>query len=549
MEVTELELPSKNLENQNNEKKKLSLRFVDNKEIFFLLIIGSIGLIIRFYYFPFNIPIIDDGIDYFSYAVVSSQQGQLPANWGLSNNGWPVFLSYFFSIFNSDNFLEFTYLQRFLTIIISVLTIIPVYFLCKRFVDKQFAVIGAALFVFDPRIIINSLLGIGEPAYILLGTISLFLFLSKRFPIILISFFTLALCSIIRYEGFLLFIPFVIIFFIRFRKDKKIIKKIFLVIGIFFLTMAPMMFSMYEATGEDGIISPIFGGIGYVERVAIHGEVDIEDSNYNTDEGKNKLLIFMTVGLINLLKYMGWILIPTFVFFIPLGFFIIIKKRDFKTVTIFLFGIVMLIPALYAYGKDIEETRYLYIIFPILCILASLTVEKISKKFKKENLIFIIIISGIIFSSVMFLDSKKIDYENERESYLIAKDIASIAGGINHYSPNSKYIHIAEISNKWPIIPIPIKEENYNQSFEIKKISPEKYSSLNDYIKNSKEKGLTHLVINREGNNVKFLQDVFLHEEKYPYLIKEYDSLDHGFNLQIEMYKIDYIKFKAFYKK
>ena len=549
MEVTELELPSKNLENQNNEKKKLSLRFVDNKEIFFLLIIGSIGLIIRFYYFPFNIPIIDDGIDYFSYAVVSSQQGQLPANWGLSNNGWPIFLSYFFSIFNSDNFLEFTYLQRFLTIIISVLTIIPVYFLCKRFVDKQFAVIGAALFVFDPRIIINSLLGIGEPAYILLGTISLFLFLSKRFPIILISFFTLALCSIIRYEGFLLFIPFVIIFFIRFRKDKKIIKKIFLVIGIFFLTMAPMMFSMYEATGEDGIISPIFGGIGYVERVAIHGEVDIEDSNYNTDEGKSKLLIFMSVGLINLLKYMGWILIPTFVFFIPLGFFIIIKKRDFKTVTIFLFGIVMLIPAFYAYGKSIEETRYLYMLFPILCILASLTVEKISKKFKKENLIFIIIISGIIFSSVMFLDSKKIDYENERESYLIAKDIASIAGGINHYSPNSKYIHIAEISNKWPIIPIPIKEENYNQSFEIKKISPEKYSSLNDYIKNSKEKGLTHLVINREGNNVKFLQDVFLHEEKYPYLIKEYDSLDHGFNLQIEMYKIDYIKFKAFYKK
>ena len=549
MEVTELELSNKNLENQNNEKKKLSLKFLDNKEILFLIIIGSIGLIIRFYYFPFDIPILDDSVDYFSYAVVTSQQGQLPVNWGLSNNGWPVFLSYFFSIFNSQNFLEFTYLQRSLTIIISVLTIIPVYFLCKRFVNKKIAVIGAALFILDPRIIINSLLGITEPTYILLGTISLCLFLSKRFPIILISFFTLALCSIIRYEGFLLFIPFIIIFFIRFRKDKKIIQKIFLVIGIFFLTIAPMMISMYEATGNDGIISPIFGGIGYFERVAIYGELDTENSNYDSDEGKGKLLTFMTVGLTNLLKYMGWVLIPTFVFFVPLGFFIIIKKRDFKTVTIFLFGIVMLIPALYAYGKDIEETRYLYIIFPILCILASLTVEKISKKFKKENLIFIIIISAIIFSSVMFLDSKKMDYEHERESYLIAKDITNIAGGINHYSPDSKYIHIAEISNKWPIISLPVKEENYNQSFDIKKISPEKYSSLNDYIKNSKEKGLTHLVINREGNNVKFLEDVFLHEEKYPYLVKEYDSLDHGFNFQIEMYKIDYIKFENFYKK
>ncbi|RZD41916.1 MAG: hypothetical protein CXT78_10285 [Thaumarchaeota archaeon] len=279
-------MSSKNLKNQNNKKTKSPLRFLHNREILFLIIIGSIGLVIRLYYFPFNIPIIDDGIDYFSYAVVLSQQGQLPVDWGLSNNGWPIFLSYFFSIFNSQNFLEFTYLQRFLTIIISVLTIIPVYFLCKRFVDKQFAVIGAAFFVFDPRIIINSLLGVTKPAYILLGTISLFLFLSKRFSIILISFFTLALCSTIRYEGFLLFIPFVIMFFIRFRKDKKIIQKILLIIGIFFLTIAPIMFAMYEATGNDGIISPIFGGIGYVERVAIHGELDIEDSNYSTDEGK-----------------------------------------------------------------------------------------------------------------------------------------------------------------------------------------------------------------------------------------------------------------------
>ena len=539
-------MSSKNLKNQNNKKTKSPLKFLYNKEILYLIIIGTVGLVIRLYYFPFNIPIIDDGIDYFSYAVVSSQQGQLPVNWGLSNNGWPVFLSYFFSIFNSQNFLEFTYLQRSLTIIISVLTIIPVYFLCKRFVNKKIAIISTTLFVFEPRIIINSLIGITEPAYILLGTISLFLFLSKRFSIILISFFTLALCSIIRYEGFLLFIPFVIIFFIRFRKDKKIIKKIFLIMGIFFLTIAPMMFSMYEATGNDGIISPIFGGMNYVVGVGVEGNLDMEDSNYDSDEGKGKLLIFMTVGLINLLKYMGWILIPTFVFFVPLGFFIIIKKRDFKTVTIFLFGIVMLIPALYTYGRGIEETRYLYIIFPVLCILASLTIEKISKKFRKENLIFIIIISAIIFSSVMFLDSKKMDYEHERESYLIAKDITNIAGGINHYSPDSKYIHIAEISNKWPIIPLPPKEENYNQLFDIKKISPEKYSSLNDYIKNSKEKGLTHLVINKEKNNAKFLDDIFYHEEKYPYLIKEYDSLDQGFNIQIKMYKIDYIKFKNF---
>ena len=185
-------------------------------------------------------------------------------------------------------------------------------------------------------------------------------------------------------------------------------------------------------------------------------------------------------------------------------------------------------------------------LFPILCIISSLTIKKISEKFKKENLILITIVIGIILSSVIFLDYKKIDREHEIESYLIAKDITSIAGGINHYSPTSKYIHIAEISNKWPIIPLPPKEENYNQLFDVKKISPKKYSSLNDYIINSKEKGLTHLVINKEKNNAKFLDDIFYHEEKYPYLIKEYDSLDQGFKIQIKMYKIDYIKFENF---
>ena len=537
-----------------NSKQRISrLEIVDRKisiitksPILFLIGIGIIGLIIRLYYFPFDLPITHDSIDYFSYAVVTSQQDHLPVDWGLTNNGWPIFLSFFFSIFEPQKFLELTYLQRFLSIIISVLTIIPVYFLCSRFVKKEFAVIGAALFVLEPRIIINSLLGITEPAYLLLGIISLFLFLSKRPTVILISFFTLALCSTIRYEGFLLLFPFLMIFFIRFRKDERIIQKIFLAIGIFFITIAPMTFAYYEATGEEGIITPIFGGgMAYLLTHVIQGIPDYDDAIYGVNSEDN-VLTFVSLGIINTIKYFGWVLIPTFLLFIPIGVILLFQKRDYKTFTIILFGITMLIPAFYAYGRGIEDTRYLYMLFPILCIISSLTIKKISEKFKKENLILITIVIGIILSSVIFLDYKKIDRDHEIESYLIAKDITSIAGGINHYSPGGKYIHITEIENSWPIIPLPSQEENYNQSWDIKKISPREYSSLKDYIKNSNEKGLTHIVI-RERNDVEFFNDIFYHEEKYPYLIKKYDSLDHGFNLQIIMYEIDYKIFQNFY--
>jgi len=530
-------------ENQGNKKTKDNkiLKLIKNP-FFSLFVIGLIGLTIRFYYFPFDLPIIHDSIDYFSYAMVVSQQGQLPNGWGLTNNGWPVFLSLFFSIFNSENFIEFTYLQRFLTIIISVLTIIPVYLLCNRFVDKKFAIIGSAFFAFDPRIIINSLLGISEPTYILLGTFSLFLFLSKRYTIILISFFTLGLFSIIRYEGFLILIPFLIIFLFRFRRDKKVIQKILLLIGIFFLTIFPMAYATYEATGNDGIISPIFGGgIHYISNHIIEGVPDTDDPIYGENSQQNRLLLFISLGLINTIKFLGWVLIPIFVLFVPVGLFLFLKKRDYKTYVVIIFGITFLIPAFYLYGRGIEETRYLYIIFPILCIMSTFTIKRICEKFQKKNLIIVLIIFGIILSSIIFLDYKKIDVEHEREAYLIAKDIVKISDVINHYVTGSKYIHIAEIANNWPIIPLP-KDTNYNQSFEIKKISPDGFLTLAEYIEDSKDKGLTHIITDGK-QELKFLNDVFYNEDKFPYLTIKYDSQEHGFQYHVKVFKINYDKF------
>ena len=523
-------------EHENNEKNNYVFKLI-KKPIFSLFIIGIIGLIIRVYYFPFEIPIIYDGIDYFSYAVVINQQGHLPINWDLSNNGWPIFLSFFFSIFESQKFLELTYLQRSLSIIISLLTIIPVYLLCSRFVKKQFAVIGAALFVLEPRIIMNSLLGIPEPAFILLSTISLFLLLSKRHTIILISFFTLALCSTIRYEGFLLLFPFLIIFIIRFRKDGGIVKKILLCIGVFFITIFPVVYVMYEATGNDGIIYPILGGgIDYVSTHIINEIPDIDDPIYGEDVGENRLIKFFNIGIINTIKFLGWILIPTFLIFIPIGIVLLFQKRDYKTFTIILCTITMLIPAFYAYARGIEETRYLYVIFPILCIISSLSIEKISKKIKKENIIIIIIIFGIIISSLIFLDYKKIDYQYEKESYLIANHIEKNVGGINHWS-QWKYIPVSEIKNNWPIIPIP-KENNYDQPVTVKRTDPTQYVTLIDYIEDSKNKGLTHLVV--DGNQYpEFLNNIF-HNEDIPYLIKKYDSRDDGYNYHVKVFEIDY---------
>ena len=59
-------------------------------------------------------------------------------------------------------------LQRYVTIIISVATIIPVFILCRKFCGNELSLLGALLFVFQPRIIENSLSGLTDPLFILL---------------------------------------------------------------------------------------------------------------------------------------------------------------------------------------------------------------------------------------------------------------------------------------------------------------------------------------------------------------------------------------------
>ena len=67
-------------------------------------IIGIVGFLIRFFYFPDGIPITLDGAIYFWYANDLSITGTFPVNVAIANNGWPTFLSIFFYFFNSENF-------------------------------------------------------------------------------------------------------------------------------------------------------------------------------------------------------------------------------------------------------------------------------------------------------------------------------------------------------------------------------------------------------------------------------------------------------------
>ena len=106
------------------------LSFFTNNIFFSLFIIGIIGLSIRILFLHIEVPINSDNFHYFRVAV--DQVTGYTARNVLSNDGWPYFLSIFFRIIPSNNFMDYMAVQQFVTIGISVLTIIPIYFLSKQ---------------------------------------------------------------------------------------------------------------------------------------------------------------------------------------------------------------------------------------------------------------------------------------------------------------------------------------------------------------------------------------------------------------------------------
>lgn len=485
-----------------------------------LVVIFFVGLGFRFYYFPYELPLVTDSLSYFLYSTETIFLGHLPTTWTPINNGWPMFTSFWFSIVNLENTLQYMQLQRFISLSLSALTVIPIYFLCRKFFNNKLSLVGASLFIFDPRIILNSLLGITEPLFILLSTVALVLFLKYGRKEIIFSFILASFCTIIRSEGIFLFLTLTILFFIKYRAYKEILKTYLPGLIIFSLILIPVIDYRIEITGTDGIF--LRATQGTTQTLSAINQDGIEK-------------IFEGIKLF--VSYIGWIMIPSFIAFVPFGVIQFFKKRNKDTNFIIVFLIINLIPILYAYIMQAHDTRYIYVLYPIFCIVSLFAIEKYISKFNQKNIILSFIIVGILVSSIVFYEYKKIDYEKEKEMYEIGKITTQITLGINSHPTESKYTRAAEIPKEWPFI-------FHDDTYKIKIISTKGYDNLEDYIFNSRN-GLTHIIVDDDPKLPEFLKDVNENEEKYEYLKKIFDSKNEGFKHQVKIFEIDFQRFDS----
>ena len=498
------------------------------KIVIFLVIVG---FLIRLVFIPFEIPLSLDALDYFAYSVAINQEGNFPDEYLVSNFGWSSILSLSFWNSNNSEMLELMNIERIFSSIISSITVIPIYLLCKNFFKKNIAVLGSSLFLFDPRIIENSILGISDSIYILFVVITIMFVFIKNRRFFYISFVFAALATFVRYEGVLLIFPLILSFFLRRNFDKKSISKFIIGISLFFAILFIINETAYE---NSNIFSSVFGSTNYVSNVIFSDEVDPDDQFYGNND-QNKIQIFLNNLSIGYLKYLGWILIPVLGLFVIPGFFMTKKKFSKNKIILLMFFAFISFTGLYAYGRGIQETRYLYPLIPILILFSCQFFDFLTQKFDTKK-IMMVSISTIIILSVIFIEYDKIDYVYENEIYHATVFVTSISEGVNDYYGN-KFVRTAALENSWPKL-LPTNEK-HKMTANIKKFSSEGFETVEQFLEGNKNKGLTHLVI-VENDKKLFLKKIFHNENEYSFLEKIYDSKDLGFKNQIKIFEINY---------
>ena len=519
--------------NSNNGENQLDEAFFSMKKILlFLFAIIITAFAIRIYFLNFEVPLTNDALNYFFYGLDIKINSQLPENYSLANPGWGIFLSMVFSNFESQSVIDYMNLQKILSISFSVITVLPTYLLCKKFFKKSYSLLGALIIGLEPHLIQNSLFGISDSLYIFLIVISFLLYFNENKKITYISFALIAIATVVRAEGIFVLMVFLIMHIIRKNNVRVKITDIIISGLIFSIIFLPVVLIQTEINDGDMMA---FGRLA-----TTIGDHTISPEKETDVTG----FVFIFNGIQNFPQYLGWSLIPILLPFAPIGFVLMFKNWHFKIKTVFTGLILRSIPAFYAYSIPLQDVRYLFFVYPLFVILSLITIEKITGKFNSK-IIVISVISFVIISSGIY-SGLQIDNEQINENVLLAETISKTPKVINDFS-KSEFLEpmnypekFNEFEKFYEIERMDKKSVRYSIVQQIPTIPTLNYDNIRDFISNNKD-NVTHLIV--ENDKRSFFYDIFINEEKYPYLEKEFDFNSRNDDYSTKIFRINYEKF------
>ena len=534
--------------------------------IFYFILIATVSLGLKLYTVDFTVLPSEDT---FGYVL----RGMAHNNGDFTEHprktlGWSIFISPFFHTTDSNNFLDYLNIARVLGLMISLITIVPMYLLSRKFFDAKYSICAVGLFAFEPHLNHVSGLGMTEPLYILAIILSLYFILNKNSNYSYLSFLTIGLLWWIRWNGIVMLLIASIIFFTNFKRTPKLFLKYFACLAICLIVVSPMLIERNDQYGSPLFFSQnqrVFLG----ESVALVADnmVDVDYSafDYIDEHGFGKFIEkFVFTGIHNLFFTLFKMSLPYLIFFLPFG--IVFSLRSFDQEKKFIQSnwilILITLAVFVFYFAIYPEKRLIYHVYPFLIIFATISLHRLveyglstfsfNEKQKKICLVgimcFVLILSGLYT-----LRYEVQDPILNNEEILLAETLENKFDGkildAGYTLKGMHYIHVTDplgVFKNYKISQDPGAYYLFEFNSENINLMPTKLyaKSLEDFIEVSYEYELNYISINKNGvNNVyyPYLTGIYENEDKFPYLIKVFDTEQEEFKkLKAKVFEIDY---------
>ena len=541
-------------------------RMTKKNIILFLIIIGTISLGLKLYTVDFTVLPNEDAFEYVLIAFAHNN-GDFTEH-PRKTFGWTIFVSPFFQLIDSNNFLDYVNITRGLGLAISIVTIVPMYILSRKFFDDKYSLCATGLFAFEPHLNYLAWQGLTEQLYILAIILSMYFILNRNSNYSYLSFLTIGLLWWVRWQGAIMLLVASIIFFKIFKKTPKLFVKYSICLSITLVIVSPMLLDRYEQFGDPLYFSQnerLF--LGDYASILAYNMKDVEYSafDYIDDNGVGKFIgNFVLVGIYNLLLTLFKMSLPYLIVFLPFGIIFSLRafdqeKKYIQSNWIIILG--TLIPFI-VYFAILPEKRLIYHVYPFLIILAIIPLQRFveyglstfSYNERQKKIVLVSIMAVVLILSGFYtLRYDLPDPELNDEKILFAETIdGKFEGRILDAGDTLQGLNYVHATNPLGVfknykihnnISMDFMEEFNSENRNLKPI--QLYAkSLEDFIEVSYEYELNYISINKNGVSDVFypyLDEIYENEEEFSYLTKVFDTEQDGFEkLKVKVFEINY---------
>ena len=530
--------------------------------VLYLILIVIISLGLKLYLVDFSLPVNSDNLSYVLNGIAHSN-GDFDHSPSRSI-GWSLFLSPFFSLMNSNDFLDYSNVAKIISIGVSTTTIFLIYKVGRKFFDERYSLVAACLFAFLPQLNYNSVMALSEPLFIFSILASFYFLLNDKSKFIIPALAFVGFSYWIRLNGIIFFLIISLTYILTFKKSRIFLRNYGIGLVIFLIIISPILLQKYEQFGDPFYSSyqdKMFSN-NYEELISnLSSNTEASASSYIENNGiLDFMYTFFISGIFNSMIMLSKLSFPYIFILIPFGILFSFRAFDQKSQYtkanwIFILSSIFFMSFILSV---VPEKRFLLFLMPFLVLFSVIPIHRVTEyglstfslsRNQKNAFLVIVIIIVIILSGLFTLRYEKLDpvLENEKMDFaqyalenLHGNTLRDFGGGTDYI--NSVILLDYNNFQDFKISSLADDTERSKLAYQEIGVSA---SNIEDLILKGEPLNLNYLISNQHDTfYYPFVDQVYHNEEQYPYLIKIFDSHEHGYEkLKIKVFEIDYEKF------